>query len=449
MADILVVDDDQSVATAFERFLSHEHHVFRLASNAEEAVRLIGEREPDLVLMDIRMPGVDGLQALQEIRSRFPDVYVVMMTAYGTSQTSIDAIRAGAFDYLTKPLDLDRLRAVIRQAIGAQRTRDMTQTPEPEAEAPHSRVTLVGATPVMHEVYKMIGTLATNDVPALVVGGRGTGKQLVVETIHANSARSQRPFVSLDCATLPESVLEAELFSPDAGTIHLAAVDRLPLTLQARLTRALAEDRTRGGSTGPRLAARVLASTDVDLAASVESNLFNRELYDALAVITLRLPSLRERMDDLPLLVRHLVQRFNEQLGRTIKGVDEQVSRRLRDHAWPGNIGELEKVIKRAWIVTRSDVITIDDLGESLTGSPASGREDAEGALARAARTALQERILEPSPKSPSPFHEITAVVEAALVKEALAITNGNQVKAADILGVNRATLRKKIPAGG
>src|SRR6185436_12613016 len=183
MAEILVVDDDQAVATAFERFLKHEGHVCTLASNGEDALRLAGERDPDLVVMDIKMPGVDGLQTLQQLRSRFPDLYIVMMTAYGTSQTSIDAIRAGAFEYLTKPLDLDQLRGVIRQALAAKESRERSASPE-HHEPLHPQVKLIGETPAMQEVYKMIGRLATIDVPALIVGERGTGKELVVATIH-------------------------------------------------------------------------------------------------------------------------------------------------------------------------------------------------------------------------------------------------------------------------
>lgn len=445
MAEILVVDDDQSVATAFERFLKHEHHACRLASNAEEALRLIGEREPDLVVMDVRMPGVDGLQALPQIRSRFPDVYVVIMTAYGTSQTSIDAIRAGAFDYLTKPLDLDRLRTVIRQALAARQIRARSPEPEPREEgAPLPPVSLVGETPAMHEVYKMIGRLATIDVPAVVVGERGTGKQLVVSTIHDNSVRREQPFTTVDCATIPDTSVEAEIFDRRDGTLHLAAVDRLPLPLQARLARALGDDRSRG-SIERGLEARVIASTDQDLVGHVQSGAFNRELYDAVAVVTLRIPPLRERQDDIPLLVRYFVQRFNEELSRTIKGVEDHVLRRLQEHSWPGNVGELESVIKRASIVTRSDVITSEDLGESLTDTRVHDRQAVEGALSRAARTALQERLVEASGSAPaSVFHDIVELVETTLVKEALTITNGNQVKASQILGVNRATLRKK-----
>jgi two-component system, NtrC family, response regulator AtoC len=447
MAEILVVDDDQSIATAFERFLKHEGHVCAVASNAEDAMRLVGERDPDLVVMDIRMPGVDGLQALQQLRNRFPDLYVVMMTAYGTSQTSIDAIRAGAFEYLTKPLDLDQLRTVIRHALAAKQSREQTSAGAEEAPS-HPQVRLVGEVPAMQEVYKMIGRLATNDVPALLLGERGTGKELVVATIHDNSSRRERPFVTVDCEALPEEAVEHELFAADSGTLHLAAVHALSRALQARIVRAFAEERSRAASR-VALSARLIASTERDLIELVDAGSFNRELYEMLSVITLRLPPLRERREDIPNLVRAFIDRFNFELSRTIKGVDDEVMARLQDHSWPGNVGELESVIKRACIITRADVITRQDIGESLSDHRIPGRQDAESALCRAARIALQERLVETTRDRPSSaFHEIVELVESTLVKEALVITNGNQVKASELLGVNRATLRKKASGG-
>jgi DNA-binding NtrC family response regulator len=445
MAHILVVDDDQSIATAFERFLRHEGHVCTIASNAEEALRLVGERDPDLVVMDIRMPGVDGLQTLQQLRARYPDVYVVMMTAYGTSQTSIDAIRAGAFEYLTKPLDLDQLRRVIRHALAARQGREEAAGTSDEPTPTHVR--LVGETAAMQEVYKMIGRLATNDVPALIVGEHGTGKELVVATIHDNSERRDRPFVTADCASLPEDAIEAELTAA-TGTLHLSAIHALSKAMQARLMRAFADERGRPSSRAS-LTARVIASTDRDLLEAVEAGTFSRELFDRLSVITIRMPTLRDRRDDIPLLVRYFIERFNNELSRTIKGVDDHVMARFQDHAWPGNVAELESVMKRACIVTRGNVITLPDIGESLSGRSVPGRQDAESALCRAARIALQERLVDTTARpEATAFHDIVTLVETTLVKEALAITNGNQVKASELLGVNRATLRKKANLG-
>jgi DNA-binding NtrC family response regulator len=330
---------------------------------------------------------------------------------------------------------------VIRKAVATQQASDGTAVlvddsgPQPA---------LVGETLAMRDVYKVIGRLAAIDVPALVVGEHGTGKQLVIATIHDNSPRRDRPFVSIDCAAVPEGVLETELFERATGTVQLAAVEALPLALQARLSRALG-DSTRGLAS-PRFQPRVIASTDQDLSGLVASGAFSRELHQALAVITLTLPPLRDRRDDIPLLVRHRIQRFNAELNRMIRGVDDTVARMLQEHEWPGNVSELESVIKRACILGRGDVITTDEIGQTLAGEPLA-RQEVESALERVVRTVLQERLVDSSSREAgSAFHDIVDLVETTLVKEALTITNGNQLKAAGILGVNRATLRKKMP---
>jgi DNA-binding NtrC family response regulator len=443
VADIIVVDDDQSVATAFERFLAYEGHTCRLASSAADAFALIEQRLPAVVIMDIRMPGVDGLTALQQLRARFPDISVVMMTAYGTSQTSIEAIRSGAFDYLTKPPDLDELREVIAKALESRRA----GPPQGEADAAalEAGVNLIGTTPAMLEIYKMIGRFATNNVPALIVGERGTGKHLVAATIHEHSARADKPYVSIRCAMVAGAELNSRLFEASAGTIELVDVRRLPEALQDDVAQALGAARTRGAALPAT--ARVLATSERDLADEVRAGAFSRELYEELAVITLRLPPLRERREDIPPLVAHFLQRFNVELERAVRAVDEQVMRRFHAHAWPGNVGELERVLRRACIVARSDVVTMDDLGESLSEGQFASRADAESGLERAAIAAMHDRLVQAGGSDASVFHDIVDAVESALVREALSMTGGNQVKAADLLGVNRATLRKKMLA--
>jgi two-component system nitrogen regulation response regulator GlnG len=297
----------------------------------------------------------------------------------------------------------------------------------------------------MLDVYKLIGRLATNDVPALVIGERGTGKEVVTRTIHENSARSGRPFLTIDCATVTAAELEQTAIASATGTVHLAGVDRLPPTLQARLAAALGGE-TPGTAAVPAIAARVLASTERDLAELAHEGSFNVALYDVLSVVTLKLPPLRERRSDIPLLVRHFIHRFNEELARSITGVDDEVMRQLQAHVWPGNVGELERVIKRACIVARGDVITMDEITERFSEARLD-RRSVEGAVTSAIRTALHERLVDaPSDPAWSPFHDIVDLVEQTLVQEALTITKGNQVKAADVLGVNRATLRKKMP---
>ncbi len=443
MADILLVDDDASSTTTLSGFLERDTHAVRIACGRNDALRQVDERTPDLVIMAIRLCGTDdGLQILPEIRRRHPDLYVIMMMADGTSQTSIEAIRSGAFDYVTKPLDLDDLRTVVNKALAAQQIKPATEAANANAE--ETLVNLVGQTPVMLDLYKVIARLTTNEVPALISGERGTGKQLVAETIHDNSSRRDEPFVAIDCATLTEGAI-VEIFEGDAGTLLLVDVEALPVPLQNRLARALG-DQGRPGPAGNRMRARVLASTSHDLAEDVRQGTFNRELYDTLSVITLHLPPLRERRSDIPRLVGHLIKRFNVELNRSIKGVDAQVTRMLNEHTWPGNVRELQTVIKRACILARGDVITADDLGNTLSESRLPPRLETDAELRNAATKALHDRLLamSPSPAS-SAFHDIVDVVEETLVREALAMTNGNQVKASEMLGVNRATLRKKM----
>ena len=438
MADILVVDDDASVAGALRRFLDSEGHEFRVASNALDGLALIEQRRPDLVLMDIRMPGIDGLEALDRVQAKYPGLCVVMMTGYGTSQTSIDAMKAGAFDYVTKPPSLDALRRLIARAVDAGQP-VAAATGEDESPTPR----LVGETPAMAELYKMIGRLATNDVPALFVGEHGTGKSLAVAMLHDSSARRHEPLIRVNC-TVPAPALESAIFSGSTGTLHLSNIEAMPAALQARLARALSDsDRARSTE---KIRARVLASTSADLAAEVAAGHFNRELYDVISLITIHIPPLRERKDDLPLLIRHFISSINAKLNRSIKGVDEAAARRLHEHRWPGNSGELERVLTRAAIVGGGDLITSTDLA-FLTDSVFQAGSDGATALDRAARAALQERLVDSPKGADSLFHQIVDVVETALVKEALTITNGNQVKASELLGVNRATLRKKAPA--
>ena len=438
MADILVIDDDESVAQALRRFFESEGHRTRVAASVGDGLASAAEETPDLVMMDIRMPGVDGITGLTQLQQQHPGLCVVMMTGYGTSQTSIDAIRGGAFDYLTKPVDLAALRQVTARALQSRAHEDAGEPAAPP------KPQLVGEAPAMLELYKMIGRLATNDVPALFVGEHGTGKSLAIAQLHDSSARGREALVRVDCA-MPATALESAVFTDKAGTLHLANIEALPAALQARLARAIAQsDRVPASE---RLRARVVASTTADLVAAVSAGAFSRDLYDVISLITIHVPPLRERREDLPLLVRHFIQIINAKLNRSLRGVDEQALKRLQEHAWPGNVRELERVLTRAAILVAGDLIAANDLS-FLTDSVFMAGSDGLSGLERAVRAALQERLVE-APAGASVFHQIVDAVETALVKEALAITNGNQVKASELIGLNRATLRKKAPGDG
>jgi two-component system nitrogen regulation response regulator GlnG len=462
MAEILIVDDDEDICAAFQQFLTEQGHEPLIASNAVDAVDIVKRSRPDLVIMDIRMPGTDGLEALRNIRQIDPDVYVVIMTAYGTSQTSIEAVRLGAFEYLSKPLDLDVVKSVIDKAVEARVLSREVGAESSEEWEKYSLVNLAGSSPRMQEAYKLIGILATNDLPVLLVGERGVGKELVAKTIHFNSRRKGHSFVAIQCRDLAEDILETEILGLEAGaapsrgkleaaqggTLFLDDVDTLTSALQAKLRRFLADGTFErvGGTDSVQADTRVVAATRRDLVESVRRGLFSAELFDCLNVVPIQLPPLRERRGDIPELVAHFVRLCNAELGKAIKGVDHRALQVLQDHGWPGNVGELENAIKRAAVLARSTVITADELGRSLEEASVPSQEETESALQAAVRATLQQSLSKvQTGDAVSPFHEIVGRVGEILVGEALAMTSGNQQKAAELLGLNRTTLRKKM----
>lgn len=470
MSHILVVDDDQRICKVFAEFLSGEGHEPEIASSAGEALESIRINRPDFVLMDVRMPGTSGLEALEMIRQIDPDVQVVIMTAYGTSQTSIEAMRLGAYDYLIKPVNLHELKKVIDSAIEAQSlSREIRYVMAPEDDT-YSMVNLIGSTPKMQEAYKLIGMLVTNTVPALLVGERGVGKHLVARTIHANSDRREGPFAAIHCHGLLASDLELEIFGREerdpltgqvtgipgqlvatsGGTLFLDDIEALPMNLQARLLRHLnSQDANRGGAQGgPATDTRVITATDapVGLGDQVREGSFNQELFQRLQTLSIQLPPLRKRLDDLPDLIMHFIRRCNIDLGKSLRGVDDRVMERLRAYSWPGNVAELESAIKRAAVLARGDVISLAEFGENLGESSYVQRELAGVSLELAVRRYFRHCLSEHKNEQETlHFHDIVLQVEEILVKEALAESSGNQVHAASLLGLNRTTLRKKM----
>jgi len=472
MAHILVVDDDERICKVFAEFLSGEGHEPALASSAAEALESVRVSPPDLILMDIRMPGTNGLEALEMIRQIDPDVRVVIMTAYGTSQTSIEAMRLGAYDYLIKPLDLHKLKNVIHSALEAQALSSEIEAEEDTSGEweKYSMGNLVGSTPMMQEAYKLIGILATNTVPALLVGEHGVGKHLVAHTIHANSDRRKGPFVAVHCQSLPAADLELELFGREerdaltgqvtriagqleatsGGTLFLDDIEALPMNLQAKLLRVLTNQGAsqRGGAGDSSTNTRLITATEfeVRLKDQVSEGSFNQGLFQHMHTLSIHLPPLRNRLDDLPDLVMHFIRRYNSELGKSLRGVDDRVMEHMRAYSWPGNVGELDSVVKRAAVLARGDVITAAEFDEQLGEASFVHREDAEVALELAVRRCFRHCLSEQGDEVVnSSFHDIVQQVETILVNEALAEASGNQVRAATLLGLNRTTLRKKM----
>jgi DNA-binding NtrC family response regulator len=466
MARILVADDERSICDAFRALLEAEGHTALVASTGEEALLLVREQSPDLAFVDVRMPGMGGLEVLKEVGRIAPDLPVVVMTAYGTLETAAEAVRNRAFDYLGKPLDLAQIRGVLRRALHAPAPASAT-TPVGEDADPRPR--LVGQSAPMQALFKLIVRLADNDLAVLVQGESGVGKELVARAIHESGARAREPFVAVNCAAIPEQLIESELFGHErgaftdaksarvgrfeaagAGTLFLDEISELPLHLQGTLLRVLQERSfERIGSVAPQpFRARLVCASNRDLAAAVAGGRFREDLYHRINTVPVAVPPLRERLEDVPELVQALVRRANREAGTSIQSVERAALERLKAYAWPGNVRELEHVIRRSVMATRGSVLTVHDLSFAA--------EVDESGLSEVERLAdvlasVGQRLVEAAERSPGapPLHELAMErLERSLVDAALAATGGNQVAAARLLGLNRSTFRARLQPG-
>jgi DNA-binding NtrC family response regulator len=395
-----------------------------------------------------------------------PALPVVIMTAYGTLDTAAEAVRNKAFDYLGKPLDLAQIRHVLRRALHEPAPSSATTAVGTDDEV-DPRPRLVGQSAAMQGLFKLIVRLADNDLTVLVLGESGVGKELVARAIHESGARAREPFVALNCAAIPEQLIESELFGHErgaftdakaqrvgrfeaagAGTLFLDEISELPLHLQGTLLRVLQERSfERVGSVAPvPFRARLVCASNRDLAAAVAAGEFREDLFHRINTVALVVPPLRERLEDLPELVQALIRRANREAGTTIRSVEQAAIERLRAHAWPGNVRELEHVIKRSVLSARGEVLTVHDLslGQEAVADPArSELERLADVVASVGR-----RLVEAAGRSPEslPVHEMAmGRLERALVQAALDATGGNQVAAARLLGMNRSTFRDKM----
>ncbi len=388
---ILVVDDKDTMRSLLQRILGADHQV-TLARDGAEALAWIGRAPFDVVLTDIKMPGADGFQVLAAVRREAPDTEVVMMTAYGTVEKAVEAIKGGAYDYLQKPFDPDDAVRVVARALERKRLRD---------EAAHLREALAGAqrfdrligkSPAMQEVFGLLDRAAQLDITVLLEGASGTGKELAARAIHDRSARGARPFVPVNCGALPGELVESELFGhargaftgaatarpglfreADGGTLFLDEVGELPAAVQVKLNRALQEGEIRpvGETRSVKVDVRVIAATLRDLRAEVDAGRFREDLYYRLNVFPVRLPPLRERQSDIPLLAGHLLEKHARAQGRAIEGFDADALAALTTHAFPGNVRELENVVERAVAVCTGKRIDLGCLPAQLRQAPA------------------------------------------------------------------------------
>jgi two-component system nitrogen regulation response regulator GlnG len=464
MGRVLLVDDDPAmILDQLTHALGPQGIRVEVAHTAEEGLRAVAAGPPDVILLDVNLPDLSGLEAYQRIRQLDGRIPVIFITWAAAADTAIEAMKAGAYDYLFKPLDLARLRGVVAQAreLGRlmRRPAVVAQTPPEEDQGD----AIIGRCPAMAEVYKAIGRVAAQNVIALITGESGTGKELVARAIYQHGSRAKAPFLAINCAAIPESLLESELFGHEkgaftgadrkrigkfeqcnGGTLFLDEIGDMPLATQAKVLRLL-QDQTFervGGNETVRTDVRLIAATNRDLKAASAEGRFRQDLYYRLSVFTIHLPALRERGDDLPMLVQHYLRRFSRELGREVREITPEALGRLCRYPWPGNIRELQGVLKQALLQASGTVLIPAFLPESLRGPSDPAAEQAPGAEGDFSFEAfILRRLQEGSTALHAEAHQ---QLDRLLLRLVLRSTGGNQVQAARVLGISRQTLRAK-----
>jgi DNA-binding NtrC family response regulator len=477
VSKLLLVDDEADVQYSFQRIFASPEIELTTASSGEEALRLIPKVEPDLVIMDNRMgPGITGLETLRRIRQNDPKLLVILMTAYGTTQTTIEAMKLGAYDYLLKPFDVVKLRELVSKALKAARDVRQAAREQFKTEAGHDLLQpedlqseMVGQSEKMREVLKLIGQFAATDTSVLITGESGTGKELVARTIWHHSDRKDGPFIAINCAAIPEQLLESELFGHErgaftgavnqrigkfeqgrGGVVFLDEIGDMTPATQTKLLRVLQSRRfERVGSNVPITAdVRVIAATNKDLQKASREGQFREDLLYRLQGVAIQLPSLRDRKEDLPLLIKYLLHKIAGGPDSTPKSIAKSAVRKLEHYHWPGNVRELESVLRHACVVSQGDVILLEDLPAEIAGKTAAQTaaalpgESVPDDVAQMARQLFAWARRDPRLK-------IIPAVERELVVQALKETSNNQVHAAKLLGITRATLRKRVQKFG
>jgi two-component system nitrogen regulation response regulator GlnG len=466
MSKLLLIDDEADVQYSFRRIFDSPDVELTTASSGEEGLKLIPKVKPDLVLMDIRMGGMSGIETLRQLRKTEPKLLVILMTAYGTTQTAIEAMKYGAYDYLLKPFDVPKLKEIVAGALKAARDMRQVVSYQPLLESEDYEQGIVGRSPVMQNVFKIIGQLAASDATALITGETGTGKELVARAIYHHSQRCEKPFLAINCAAIPEQLLESELFGHekgaftgavgqrigrfeqcDGGTIFLDEIGDMTPATQTKILRVLQNGTFErvGGNTSIKVDVRVIAATNKPLDQAVAEKQFREDLFYRLNVVRIQLPPLRERRDDIPLLINYFLKKFAQEKQSAPKSISSSALKALENHHWPGNVRELENVILRALVMAKGDAILPGDLPGEVTGTQAAGAPAAAAntSLADADSATLAAQLFRWARRDPA--RKIIPAVERELIIHALKETGGNQVHAAKLLGITRATLRKRV----
>jgi len=459
MANLLLIDDDPDlIAGQVRRAFPAPAHRVEVARTGADGLAHVQAEPPDVILLDLRLPDQSGLEVYRQVRQIDARIPVIFITMTKGADTAIEAMKEGAYDYLFKPLDLHQLRRVVGEALEvARRMREPAVLPE-AAPDPDIEGAIVGSCPAMREVYKAIGRVAAQDVPVLITGESGTGKELVARAIYQHGRRAKAPFLALNCAAIPENLLESELFGHEkgaftgadrrrvgkfeqvsGGTLFLDEIGDMPLALQAKILRLLQEQSFErvGGNETVRTDVRLIAATHRDLAVWSAEGKFRPDLHYRLGVFAIQLPPLRERGDDLPLLVRVYLRRFSKELGRGVQEIAPEALERLRCYSWPGNIRELQSVLKQA-LLQASGPVLLPAFLPALTGEPGEAAAGKDFDLGAFIRKGL-------GPDACELYAETHRQVDRLLLPLVLEHTQGNQHQAARLLGIARQTLRLKL----
>ena len=473
MGNILLVDDDDQLRSSFEQLLQQEGHQVRAAASGEAALALADEAMPDAVIMDVRMPGMDGLATLRLLRERERRLPVVIMTAFSTTESAIEATKLGAFDYILKPFEIPDVLALLDRALEAGRVmRDQVRL----APAGNERSdALVGVGRAMHEVYKAIGRVAPTDALVLLRGESGTGKELVARALYQYSTRSTQPFTIINCVAIPDTLLESELFGyergaftgasarrigkieqAEGGTVFLDEIGDIPLNVQAKLLRLLQEKQLErlGGRETVNVNVRIIAATNRDLEAAVSEGRFREDLYYRLNVVTLHLPPLRERKEDIPHLVRHFIGRMAGEMEIPPPALDPEAMACLSAHDWPGNVRELANLVQNLLIFNQGGTIGGERAAAALGAGPAHGASggihgpDGIACIGQSPLAGYVHRMLRLGAGAAS-FDTLMDEMGATIIREALALYSGNRSQTARMLGLSRPTLLARIEKYG
>ena len=463
MQTILIVDDDKSIRYSLKRMLEEKYSILT-AQNGEEALDRIKEGSPDLILMDIKMPGRGGIEILKEIKSMDPKSLVILMTAYGTTDTAIEAMKFGAFDYILKPFPIPKMKGLVEKAISLRKLMKEGVVYASEVEIEGVEEHIVGSSSKMQEIYKIIGQVAPSDVTVLLRGESGTGKELFARAIYHHSLRSNQPFLPINCAAIPDTLLESELFGQEkgaftgatsrrigkleqchGGTIFLDEIGDMSLSTQAKILRVIQDKSFErlGGRETIKVDVRFIVATNKDLEEAISNGRFREDLYYRLNVVSIRIPPLRERREDIPDLVSYFLKKFNRELKKKIVGITPETMERITSYGWPGNVRQLENVLKRAIVLCQGQWILDDqillEIGEE--------RKEVEEGLKKKTFEDLLYSLFEELLKTPAiqENFDMVSAIEKELILRALQKTNGNQVQAAQLLGMNRSTLRGKM----